>query len=210
MLTTLAAIALFVAAGMALWTLAEYLLHRFAMHALKGKGMMSREHLEHHVHSYWYFSYTHLLSWTGVLLVAALVWAPIGWFLFGPAGAALGAGWVIGYFTYEYQHAQAHLRGPRGPYSRWIRHHHFHHHFGHPLANHGVTTGVWDKVFGTYEDPGRVRVPRRLALPWMIDDDGEIRPELVDDYVLVGAADSSDRLSELDRARAFASVAPSD
>ena len=37
------------AGGFVLWTLAEYLLHRFAMHDLKGKGIMSREHLEHHV-----------------------------------------------------------------------------------------------------------------------------------------------------------------
>src|SRR5215208_2605466 len=39
------------ASGFALWTLAEYLLHRFAMHEMGGKGMMSREHLEHHVES---------------------------------------------------------------------------------------------------------------------------------------------------------------
>jgi hypothetical protein len=94
--TTLLALTILLVAGMALWTLAEYLLHRFAMHALEGKGMMSREHLEHHVHSYWYFSYTHLLSWTGVFVVAGLVWAPIGWMAFGPVGAALGAGWVVG------------------------------------------------------------------------------------------------------------------
>jgi hypothetical protein len=44
----------------------------------------------------------------------------------------------------------------------------------------------------------------------MIADDGEMRPELAEDYVLVGASDSSDRLAGLDRARAFASVAPAD
>ena len=56
----------------------------------------------------------------------------------------------------------------------------------------------------------QVRVPRRLALPWMLDADGAMRPELADHYVLVGAATSDERLAALDRARAFASVAPAD
>jgi len=211
MITTAAALALSFLGGWALWTLAEYLLHRFAMHHLKGRGMMSREHLEHHVSSDWSFSRTHLLSWAGMLLVGALVWFPLGWLAAGPAiGAAVAVGWAFGYFFYEYQHAMAHLRGPAGRYSTWLRRHHFHHHFGHPMTNHGVSIGFWDHVFATNEQPDQVRVPRRLALPWMLDDDGELRPELADHYVLVGARSSDERLAALDRARAFASVAPSD
>ena len=139
------------AAGWALWTLAEYLLHRFAMHHLHGKGIMSREHLEHHVHSTWSFSRTHLMSWAGMLLVGAVAWLPLGWLLAGPAaGIAAATGWAVGYFFYEYQHAMSHLRAPAGRYSTWLRRHHFHHHFGHPMANHGVTLPLWDHVFGTY------------------------------------------------------------
>jgi sterol desaturase/sphingolipid hydroxylase (fatty acid hydroxylase superfamily) len=198
------------ALGALLWTLAEYLLHRFAMHALKGKGMMSREHLEHHVHSSWQFTASHLLSWTAMLLVGAVVWIPIGWLAVGPlAGVALGLGWAAGYFFYEYQHAMAHRRAPAGRYSAWIRRHHFHHHFGHPMARHGVSIDLWDRVFGTLDVPTAVRVPRRLALPWLIDDSGELRAEFAGQYVLVGAAGSA-RQSMIDRARAFASVAPAD
>jgi hypothetical protein len=36
------------------------------MHELNGKGIMSREHLEHHVAAGWSFSYIHLLSWAGM------------------------------------------------------------------------------------------------------------------------------------------------
>jgi len=199
------------AAGAVLWTFAEYLLHRFAMHELKGRGMMSREHLEHHVLSSWSFSATHLLSWTGMLLVGAVVWLPLGWLVVGPAaGVGLAVGWAVGYFVYEYQHAAAHLRPPSGRYSRWLRRHHFHHHFGHPMANHGVSTLVWDKVFGTFERPEVVRVPRRLVLPWMTGTDGELLEEFTEDYVLVGSADSDARLAGIDRARAFASIAPVD
>lgn len=211
-MTTIITVALAVPAGWALWTLAEYLLHRFAMHHLHGKGIMSREHLEHHVHSQWHFDRNHILSWTGMLLVGAVLWAPLGAWIGGSplAGVALAGGWAFGYFFYEYQHAVAHLRAPHTRYQRFVRRHHFHHHFGAPMANHGVSIGVWDKVFGTLEHPEIVRVPRRLALPWMVDEAGELRPEYAADYVLVGATNPDERLLQLDRARAFASVAPAD
>lgn len=199
------------AVGFQLWILAEYLLHRFAMHELDGRGIMSREHLEHHVAAGWSFSVIHLLSWAGMLLVGAVAWLPLGWALVSPAvGIALFVGWAAGYFFYEYQHAVAHLRAPTNRYERWVRKHHFHHHFGSPMRNHGVTLPIWDQVFGTLERPERVRVPRRMAQPWMLGADGELKPEFTDDYVLVGSVTSDERLAKLDRARAFASVAPVD
>ncbi|MFZ4518075.1 MAG: sterol desaturase family protein [Microthrixaceae bacterium] len=214
-MTTFAAVVgvlLAVTAGAFLWFAAEYLLHRFAMHHLHGRGIMSREHLEHHVHSSWSFGYTHLLSWAGVIVVGLLLWGPVGWFVGGaPTAVALPVGWCIGYGWYEFQHARAHLVPPRTAYGRWLRRHHFHHHFGHPMRNHGVSVPWWDRVFGTLEVPARVRVPRRLALPWMVDEHGALRPEFTDDYELVGVADDGgERQAAIDRARAFASVAPTD
>ena len=76
------------------------------------------------------------------------------------------------------------------------------------MANHGVSVPWWDHVFGTYERPVHVRVPRRLVLPWMLDDDGQLKAEHADDYVLVGSADPTDRTRQLDRARAFANLVP--
>ena len=76
------------------------------------------------------------------------------------------------------------------------------------MRNHGVTTAFWDRVFGTLDEPELVTVPRRMAMPWLVDADGALRPEYAADYVLVGAATLDDRLASLDRARAFASQAP--
>ena len=72
------------------------------------------------------------------------------------------------------------------------------------------THGAGDRVFGTMERPDIVRVPRRMALPWLVDDSGELLPEFADDYRLVGSADAGEREAMLDRARAFASAAPID
>src|SRR5687768_15137022 len=196
-------------AGVGLWSLGEYVLHRFAMHELKGRGILSREHLMHHVRASWIFDPMLLLAWLGVVLVGVLVWGQLGLVLLGPiAGASLAVGWCVGYAAYEYVHAMAHLRAPRTDYQRWLRKHHFHHHFGHPMRNHGVSVDWWDRVFGTLDLPDRVLVPRRLAPAWMLDDGGDLRPEHATDYELVGRASTDERLAELDRARAFASLAP--
>ena len=202
---------LLVPLGVALWTLGEYVLHRFAMHQLRGRGILSREHLEHHVTARWSFDPLIVFAWLGIVLIGVFGWGVPGLLVAGPlAGASLAAGWILAYGHYELQHAMAHRRGPTGRYTRWLRRHHFHHHFGHPMANHGVTTGFWDRVFGTYEAPDRVRVPRRMAPAWMVDAEGRIRSDYADDYEMVGTAGTADeRLAMLDRVRAFASVAPS-
>jgi len=199
------------AVGVNLWFLFEYLLHRFAMHELHGRGIMSREHLEHHVRAGWNFTHLTLLSWLGVAVVGAAVWFPVGWLIGGlPIAIALALGWPAGYAFYEYQHAVSHLHPPKTRYQRWVRKNHFHHHFGKPMSNHGVTIGVWDRVFGTQERPDVVKVPRRMAkgLGWLLDDNDELRPEFADDYVLVGSFDMTERQAGIDRAKAFASIAP--
>ncbi|MCB9387029.1 MAG: sterol desaturase family protein [Microthrixaceae bacterium] len=199
------------AVGINLWFLFEYLLHRFAMHYLHGKGMMSREHLEHHVQAGWSFSYTHILSWLGVGLVGGAIWLPVGYLIGGwTVGIPLAIGWPIGYAFYEYEHAMCHLQPPRTRYQRWVRKHHFQHHFGSPMDNQGVSVGWWDVLFGTNDAPDIVRVPRRMAagLDWLIDEDGELRPEFADDYELVGSYGTDERQAGIDRAKAFASIAP--
>lgn len=197
--------------GWAMWTLGEYCLHRFAMHELNGKGIMSREHLRHHIGATWNFSYTHILSWIGMALVGFAVWMPLARTLVGPAfGWAVAVGWPFGYFFYEWVHAQAHLSAPRNAYGRWVRRNHFFHHYGNPRSNHGVSIGVWDRVFGTAEMTPLVRVPRRMTLPWMVDGSGDLLPEFADQYVIVGVPDPEGRLASLDKARAFASIAPAD
>lgn len=205
-LLALAALALF-GIGLALWSLGEYVLHRFAMHELRGRGLASREHLRHHaerdsVLESWY------LAWTGVLLVGA-GWGALGTLVVGTVGPALGLGWVAGYGFYDWIHWRAHRRPVAHPYERWVRRHHFHHHFGHPMANQGVTTPIWDLVFGTYERvDGPVRVPRRLAMVWLLDDHGEVRPEYATDYELVGRRSWSEAQAAEDHQRAFANLAP--
>lgn len=174
--------------GWVLWTFAEYVLHRFWMHEAGGSNYASREHLAHHARSGWSVSKSSWLSWLGIGIVAGAALFPLGWMAAGvPGGFALGLGWCVGYAFYECMHAAAHLRPPpRTGYGCWLRKSHFHHHFSASMRNHGVTTSVWDRVFDTHDEPEIVRVPRRMAMAWLLDDDGEVRPELAADYAVVG------------------------
>jgi sterol desaturase/sphingolipid hydroxylase (fatty acid hydroxylase superfamily) len=202
----LAAVAL-VLLAMAMWTFTEYLMHRFAMHEAKGRGMASKAHLTHHaerdsVLEKWYF------AWTGIVL-AGFGLGTLASRALGPVGWSLGAGWVAAYGIYDWLHWRAHRRPIANPYERFVRRHHFHHHFGHPMANHGVTSPFWDMVFGTYERvDGPVPVPRRLAMVWLVDDDGRVRPEYEHDFALVGSGAYDVEQARIDRERAFANLAP--
>lgn len=162
------------------WTLAEYLLHRFAAHAARGRNHFSREHLRHHgTPSYFAPAVQKALSaLVAVPVVGAVVALPFGLAI----GLAFALGFAVSYLGYEYLHWRIHIAPPRGRWSRAVRLHHLHHHFGDPRSNHGVTTTLWDRAFGTYVPVARVAVPRKRALPWMINKNGGLHAELAGDY----------------------------
>jgi hypothetical protein len=76
------------------------------------------------------------------------------------------------------------------------------------MRNFGVTSPLWDKAFGTYDDPGVVTVPRRMAPVWLLDETGAVKTEFTDDYLAKGTAHATAHQGERDRVAAFANVAP--
>lgn len=188
------------------WTGLEYGLHRFAMHELRGRGLASREHLAHHA------DVTYFSPMSKKLLSAAATTAlvlPASWRAVGRADAVAGtAGMLAAYGGYEVLHRRAHTHAPRGRYGRWVRRSHLHHHFGAPMRNFGVTSPVWDLLARTYDDPGVVTVPRRMAPTWLLDPDGEVWTEYAGDYVVKGRRLADERTAASDRQDAFANVAP--
>ena len=195
-----------VLAGALTWTLAEYGLHRFAMHAMGGRGLASREHLSHHADvTYFSPASKKILS---AASSAAVAWPSVAAVTDRRVATAFTAGMITTYFGYEVAHRRIHTHPPVNRYGRWARRHHLGHHFGAPMRNFGVTSGVWDRLLGTRDERDVLKVPRRMAPNWMVDDDGMVLPEYRPDYEVsnVGAGDAG--LGERDRIDAFANVAP--
>ena len=172
------------AAGVASWTLLEYLIHRWMGHDRRFRRTpFGVEHIRHHIEGD-YFAPT----WKK-LVVAAVVGAA----LIGPAlaltGTVVGSAYVGGllgfYGVYEWLHRRDHTHPGIGAYGRWARRHHFHHHFVDGRTNFGVTSPVWDRVFATYREPTVIRVPPRLVAAWLLDPaTGDIRAEHAGTYQL--------------------------
>ncbi len=188
------------------WTLCEYVLHRW-FHVARGSNPASSEHLRHHARRLYRVNWLSWVAWAGVFVVGLGAIPAAAWVLLPyPDALALGAGWVVSYFVYEWIHAVNHLWAPRTAYGRWARKSHFHHHFGAPMKNFGVTMPLWDLVFRTYDTPEKVAVPRRLVMVWLLDENGEVRPEFRDDYVVRG---TRTEIGSDDLVEAFANQVPS-
>lgn len=172
-------------AGALFWTFMEYVLHRFVFHGPGGGGPGAREHRTHHAHVDYFAPWWQ--KGAAAVAVTAVLWPLASWAAGGAAGAAFTAGFVFAYGLYEWLHRRAHTHAPRGRYGRWLRRNHFAHHFVDPRRAHGVTTPLWDVVFGTRLPLGRLRVPRKMAMPWLVDGRGRLREAYARDYELTGA-----------------------
>ena len=132
------------AAGLASWSLIEYLLHRFVLHGLQP---FKAWHAQHHQRP------TALLGAPLVLsagLIATLVWLP-AWAWGGPWQAgALTLGVSTGYLAYGLMHHFTHHgRFQNAWLARRRRWHALHHSSQTAPGCYGVTSPLWDHVFGT-------------------------------------------------------------
>jgi sterol desaturase/sphingolipid hydroxylase (fatty acid hydroxylase superfamily) len=178
-------LALAVALGILTWSFLEYVIHRWLGHdrRLVKKTIFGREHTMHHAKGD-YFATIGKKFVASVLFLA--VAAPPAMLLVGTEHGLAWAGGLVGfYLVYEILHRLLHVWEGIGPYARWARRHHFHHHFGDPRTNHGVTSPIWDIVFGTHAPATRIVVPEKLAMRWLRDPQtGAIRTDLGPTWVV--------------------------
>ncbi|HEU5057939.1 MAG TPA: sterol desaturase family protein [Kofleriaceae bacterium] len=170
-------------AGALSWSFLEYVIHRWWGHDRRFRRTpFGVEHVRHHIEGD-YFAPT----WKKLLFAAAVAAV-----LAGPAvllGAAVGLSYLAGllgfYGVYELVHRRLHTHAGIGRYGRFLRRHHFRHHLVDARTNHGVTSPLWDHVFGTWRRAERITVPPRLAMVWLVDPaTGRVRPEHAATYVV--------------------------
>ena len=166
------------------WTLTEYCVHRWlGHHRPLMPNPFSHEHIAHHARGGYFAP-----LWKKVcvaLIISAAISGPAALLAGQLAGSSFVIGFVGCYLGYELLHWRLHTQAGVGSYGRWARRHHFYHHFHDPTANHGVSSPIWDIVFGTRIVASQIRVPVKLAMPWLrAPDTGQVLPALRRDYVL--------------------------
>jgi hypothetical protein len=173
------------------WTFTEYVVHRWLGHDAKTRpNFFEIEHTRHHAEGD-YFAPSWKKGLVGTAVLAGIAF-PATRIVGATTGWAFAAGFAGMYLTYEWVHRRAHTHPGATSYGRWVRHHHFSHHFTDPRRNHGVTSPVWDWVFGTYHRVPVVVVPAKLAMPWLVDPaTGDLRPEFASTWKLRGRGSRS-------------------
>jgi sterol desaturase/sphingolipid hydroxylase (fatty acid hydroxylase superfamily) len=144
------------AAGLFVWTLAEYTLHRFVFHFRPHTPWQERiSFLFHGVHHAQPMSRTRLVMPPAVSMPLAALFYGFFYLLFGVLlgvrrwVAPLFSGFIAGYLIYDMLHYSTHHFRLRSPVWQFIRRHHMRHHAQTPDMRFGVSSPLWDIVFGT-------------------------------------------------------------
>jgi sterol desaturase/sphingolipid hydroxylase (fatty acid hydroxylase superfamily) len=143
------------AAGLAIWTLSEYLLHRFFFHftptGVTAKRLIFLFHGVHHVQPH---IKTRLVMPPAVSIPGGLLFYWLFTLFFDAIGAPgmmlpVFAGFGAGYIGYDLLHYAEHHLPMKGRVLKFLKRHHMEHHYKTPQARFGVSTSMWDQVFHT-------------------------------------------------------------
>jgi len=140
------------ALGLFVWTFTEYIMHRFVFHyAPPDKPWAQRVHfIFHGVHHDYPSDAKRLVLPPSVSIPLALLF----YFLFNailPANDVWGffPGFILGYLFYDISHYAIHHFNFKGNLWKKIKQHHMLHHYQDPDKGYGVSSPMWDKVFGS-------------------------------------------------------------
>jgi len=147
----LQSVAVLLVPGLLVWTLMEYLLHRFVFHfearSATGKWLV---YLFHGVHHDAPNDKSRLvMPPAGAIIVMAVLWALFSLLIPAPWAEPFCAFFIVGYLIYDYLHYATHHFRMRHPLLQFLKRHHMQHHFTTKTAKYGVSSPLWDWVFGT-------------------------------------------------------------
>jgi len=138
--------------GLFVWTFTEYVMHRYVFHYMpEDKPWAQRIHfIFHGVHHDYPSDAKGLVLPPSVSIPLATGF----YFLFNailPANNVFGffPGFILGYLFYDISHYAIHHFNFKGNIWKKIKQHHMLHHYQDPGKGYGVSSPLWDKVFGS-------------------------------------------------------------
>ena len=138
-------------AGVLLWTLTEYVLHRYVFHWVNETTWGKRIHfILHGVHHDFPNDKDRLVMPLGASIPLGIVIYGIFYLVLGQGhGEAVFAGMALGYLGYDGTHYAVHHFKQTSRVGKFLRRHHMLHHHADHDGGFGVSSPLWDLVFQT-------------------------------------------------------------
>ena len=141
--------------GLLVWTLTEYLLHRFMFH-FRATGQIGRRFvfMFHGLHHDEPECATRLvMPPVPAVLIVTVLYNLFSLVVPNQYMLAFMAFFMSGYLCYDYIHYATHHFAMTSKVGRFLRSYHLKHHFSHEASKFGVSNPLWDYVFRTVEGP---------------------------------------------------------
>jgi sterol desaturase/sphingolipid hydroxylase (fatty acid hydroxylase superfamily) len=139
--------------GIFFWTLTEYTLHRFLFHhrpeTETGKRVNYILHGNHHEYPR---DRERLFMPAAPSLILASLFFLFFYFIIGKNAFAFFPGFMLGYLMYGTMHYAIHAWNPPFKWMKGLWKNHHLHHYKHSDKGFGVSSTLWDHVFGTMYD----------------------------------------------------------
>jgi sterol desaturase/sphingolipid hydroxylase (fatty acid hydroxylase superfamily) len=139
--------------GMLFWTLFEYIMHRFIFHFIAESPRAQRFIYVLHGNHHEYPRDKERLFMPPVpsLIIASVLFA-LQYLVIGGAAFMFFPGFIFGYLMYGTMHYAIHAWNPPFKWMKPLWRNHHLHHYKEQEKGFGVSTTIWDRVFGTMFD----------------------------------------------------------
>ncbi len=137
--------------GLGVWTVTEYCLHRYIFHYHPTSGWGQRLHFIFHGvhHDYPRDKKRLVMPPSASIPLATLFYLLFSLFLTQQHLYAFFPGFLLGYLVYDMLHYAMHHYNFKSGLMKKIKQHHMLHHYQNPEKGFGVSSSLWDKIFGS-------------------------------------------------------------
>lgn len=144
------AIAGFFVAGLLIWSLFEYIIHRYAFHyEPKSRWGKFLHFMVHGVHHDYPNDASRLVMPPVISIPLAVLFYLAFTLIFGRFFPPIFAGFIAGYVCYDAIHYTTHHLVTKSGILFRLKQYHLRHHYKDDHAGYGVSSPLWDYVFGT-------------------------------------------------------------
>ena len=157
---TIGGFVLYFGIGLGVWTLTEYVLHRYIFHYHPTSAWGQRLHFIFHGvhHDYPRDKKRLVMPPSASIPLATLFYLLFSLALDTVQLHAFFPGFLLGYLVYDMLHYAMHHYNFKSGIMKRIKQHHMLHHYQDPGKGYGVSSSLWDIIFGSgfSKEPGNV------------------------------------------------------